>query len=529
MEQSPQQRRPPGYPRLSRSVGGALAAVALLLGAGLGAALLLPPGAQAGEPSAYLLVAGGSRPSQTQASLEAHVDLLRRALVSASGAGDPASGMGGELLFGAGPGPFPVVQEERRAPPAPAVRRLLAELFGHLPSWKYGYRASRLGGITGPARKTTLLEAFERTAARVAPGGTQLLYFSGHGTVEAAPWGPTLWLWGDERLALGELSELLDRQPADRMHVLVLTQCYAGAFAPLLHPAADSARLPEAGCRCAFFATLGDRESTGCTTARRPQDYDDYSLRLAEALSGRRASGRPVGPRDLDADGRVGLAEAHAYARIHERSMDVPTCTSEYWLRLHATPHGEPLNLGSPFEQLLQAARPTERAVLSGLHEHLPPGGGVPVLRARYEVEQLGVALEGLGQRGDTIAAERDALINTLITDLSARWPVLEEPWHPDFEPTVARAGAEIADFIEGHGKLQQVRASDGALALLDRQRELLMMRQATLERFVRAAENVALEADLRRRGGAPLHALERLLACEAWVPGDGAAAGCER
>jgi len=437
--------------------------------------------------------------------------------------------MTGEVLFGAGAGPFPVVQEERRPPQGPRVRRLLAEVFGQLVSWRYGYRASRLEAIAAPASRDDLLEAFGRTVARVRPGGAHLFYFSGHGSLEGEPWGPTLWLWGDQRISLAELAGVLDRQPTDRMYVLVLAQCYAGAFAPVLHPGADPAGAPGPGCRCGFFATLGDRESTGCTTARRPQDYDDYSLRLAESLAGRNAAGMKVAGADLDGDGRVGLAEAHAYARIHERSMDVPTCTSEHWLRVQASPHGPGLDLASGFDALLSAARPTERAVLAGLRSLLPKAAPLPVLQARYEVEQLSAALQGLDAQAEALLTERDGAANTLITDLSARWPVLEEPWHSDFDAALQRSGAAIASFIEAHPKLPPMRSAARGLDLLERQRDLILLRQAALERLVRAAENVTLEADLRRRGGPAVPILDRLYACESWVPGDGAPPECTR
>lgn len=498
-------------------------AAALLLG--VAAALLGLLGPLLAEPAPrarFLLVAGGSRPAMTQVSLEAHVDLLRGALEhgrAPAGAARP-QGMDGTLLFAAGPGPFPVVQEESDQQEADELRSLLGEVLGQGRAEPMSYRPTRLQRVAGPADRQGLLAALQQEARRVGPGGTLFVYFSGHGSLEAEPYGPTIWLWGDQPLGLADLAVALDELPDPPQVVLSLTQCYAGSFARLLYRGGDPTAGPAAASRCGFFATLGDREATGCTPSWLQEGYDDYTVRLVEALQGRSLAGlQPAGPRDLDRDGRVGLDEAHAYVRLHERSVDVPASTSELWLRDQAAPAGEPLHLGSPFADLLAAARPTERAVLAGLAARLLPGDPAPVLQARYRSELLAAQVGLLDRQYDELARQRDQHAGNLIVALTARWPLLEEPWHARLPAVLERDGVRILEFLRPHPELRAMRRAQAQLDRLDEQRWRLMEQRAWFDRLVRAAENVMLEAALRARGGPAVAMLDRLLACEAWVP----------
>ncbi|MBM4318459.1 MAG: hypothetical protein FJ125_00505 [Deltaproteobacteria bacterium] len=492
--------------------------------------LLAPLLGESAPPARYLLVAGGSRPAQNQVSLEEHVQLLRRTLEGGpadeahrpAGDGSAAAAdasMSGSLLFAAGSGPYPVVQVEDERPPGKDLRSLLAELFGQTPAGVV-YRPARLARVDGAADRQSFLAALQREARQAGPGGTLLLYFTGHGSVEAEPYGPTFWLWGDQLLGLKELAAALDELTDPPQLVLTFTQCFAGSFAPVLYRGGDPAQGPSPATRCGFFATLGDREATGCTPSRAVEGYDDYTVRLVEALRGRTLDGRAVhGPLDLDGDGRVGLHEAHAYVRLQERSVDVPTSTAELWLRERAPLPGESLHLGSPLPRVLAAARPTERTVLAGLVARLLPDDPSPVLQARYRSELLDHQVKALDRQYEEALQEREAYASQLIVELSARWPILEEPWHPDLPALLAEQGGQIERFLRPHPARRAMRRAQARADRLDGQRWKKLEERAWYDRLVRAAENVVLEAGLRSLGGKDVTVLDRLLACESWSP----------
>ncbi len=59
----------------------------------------------------------------------------------------------------------------------------------------------------------------------------------------------------------------------------------------------------------------------------------EYSSYFWGAFSGKNANGKPVGNVDCDADGKVSLAEAHAFAVLASETIDIPLRTSDALLR----------------------------------------------------------------------------------------------------------------------------------------------------------------------------------------------------
>ncbi len=60
---------------------------------------------------------------------------------------------------------------------------------------------------------------------------------------------------------------------------------------------------------------------------------EEYSSYFCGALLGQTRTGRPALGADYDSDGRVTLAEAHAYAIIESETIDIPTRGSDALLR----------------------------------------------------------------------------------------------------------------------------------------------------------------------------------------------------
>jgi hypothetical protein len=116
---------------------------------------------------------------------------------------------------------------------------------------------------------------------------------------------------------------------------VVLTSCFSGGFAELAFAGADAGKRELAAGRCGLFAATAEREASGCDPNPDRAAQEGYGLHFLQALQGRDRAGA-VAAIDLDGDGKVSLLEAHARARIASAGIDVPTSTSERWLR--ATP-----------------------------------------------------------------------------------------------------------------------------------------------------------------------------------------------
>ena len=105
--------------------------------------------------------------------------------------------------------------------------------------------------------------------------------------------------------------------------------------------------------------------------------------------------------------------------------------------------------------------------------------------------------------------------------DLLARWPVLDDPWHPEFAAMIASEGPDIAAALATSEPYAEYLAAGVELAAARDEHAELLARSAKLKRLVRALETRTLAGELRRRGGADWRAYEALLACERWVPGE--------
>src|SRR4029077_2773259 len=96
-----------------------------------------------------------------------------------------------------------------------------------------------------------------------------------------------------------------------------------------------SANGPAGSVRCGLFASTWDREASGCDPDPDRREQESYPLHFLHALRAEDRDGHPLNRDDLDLDhdGTISLLEAHTRARIMDASIDVPTTTSERWLR----------------------------------------------------------------------------------------------------------------------------------------------------------------------------------------------------
>ena len=119
----------------------------------------------------------------------------------------------------------------------------------------------------------------------------------------------------------------------------------------------------------------------------------------------------------------------------------------------------------------------------------------------------------------DEAQALEEAEYRLAAAELLARWPMLDDPWHPDHARVLARHRAAILEHLEqSDGYANWLAAREEVDRLGTRSWEL-RTRAAPYERLARAVESTRLAARLRARGGEGWATFERILACERGVP----------
>jgi len=435
----------------------------------------------------WLVCGGGPQPDANQASLEADAGKITELL-----------GGHGRVLFAGGPGSQGVQVRDRSR----AVDPLMVEL-GELFSPRGGrdgfYRRTRIA-VDGAATKEEVLAAFAE-AVQQEGGAPLFAWLGGHGVMGARADENAVALWGGENLAVFELAEVIER--GARPVRLVVTTCHAGGFAELAFADADVELGATSQDRCGLFATTWDRQSGGCDADPDRREHDGYAVRFLQALAGRDAMGRALEGVDLDGDGVVNLLEAHTHARIASGSVDVPTTTSERWLRQVAPTSGP----------TVPVLLPEEERVIAALSAQLGWRGGEEQVTAEGEaLEREVVALEAQ----EKASLEQEGLwYRRVAGELLARWPALDDPWHPDFRPTLEAHGEEIRAYLLTSVTYGSLRRAMAEVDQLGEARSAVQVRQAPWLRLAQALETRVLAGRLAAVGGADQARFEAFRRCE--------------
>lgn len=440
----------------------------------------------------WIGIGGGGDPGTTQVSLEQDLALARDVF-----------GPAGRVLFAGGGDAFGV-QVQAAHPAGDPLLTTLGDILDPRDGRQANYRKPTIT-VDGAATP----ERIEAELARgLAEGGEPLLlYIATHGELGDSPAENTIVVWGGFTLSGRRLAELLEATATPRPVRLVVTSCYSGGFADLAFAGADPSRGAPAQDRCGFFTSTDDDVASGCDPNPDRRRQDGYGLSFLHALRRQDRDGTPLPAAavDFDGDGRVSLLEAHTRARIASASFDIPTTTSERWLRQFAPETGDT----APAADSLPL--PEEQAVVRHIGAALGlPDAATALARRDALQERLASATKALEEAN---AALDDAAADTRIA-LLERWPMLDDPWHPEFATTFATHRQAIATALDDGPAAtyrQLLASAEQAGARYDSAKVAL----ARVQLLVRAQQNIALAGQLQRQGGDAWEQYTRLLACE--------------
>ena len=436
--------------------------------------------------SQWLLVGGGAVPELNQISLEE--DLRELSLL-----------LGNRVvrsLFGGGSASR-AIQVLQPGSPSDLLRAELGMFFAPRGGRDSTYRAAR-SGIDGPATRERVLRELEILVKE--GNGLPSVYVATHGEKGETAAQNRILLWGDGGLTVSELAGRMDAIPGEKPLRAVVTACYSGGFADWVFKGGNPAAGVASRTRCGFFASTADRVSSGCDPNPDRRVHQGYGVHFLKALSPGDGDPTHAERHDWDRDGRVSLADAHTSVRIHSLSLDIPVRTSERWLEVAFPEPGIP-NL--EFD-------PHEAAVIRALGRPNDSFESVTsrALRAQQLIEQVETQLQ------DAEFGELEAY-RAAAADVLNQWPVLDDPWHPEFEMTLQQDRDEIAAHLQSSVSYQEyLRAAqqrDAATARWER----AMVQSARIARLYNAYAYLG-RIDRLKKDSAELQAeYDRIRSCE--------------
>ncbi len=453
--------------------------------------VLLPSGLTLPAGDFVLTIGGGYAAEGNQASLEKNVLLFQRTIQEIG-----LSPVRNDIYFADGDDPAADLQVMDRSA-VPEVNRLMAEFFGDDDDLGLSYRNHQIPNVRGAATATNVRRWFDTTGQSMKPGDRLIVYVTAHGN-ESQRRGnehdTTIAAWGTTFIRMTEFSDMLDRLPQDIEVVLVMVQCYSGGFARLIFDQGDPERGLSRQRRVGVFATVHDRPAAGCTPDVDEANYAEYSTYFLAAVLGKDRTGNTIALPDHDGDGRISIAEAHAYTILSADTIDLPVITSGEYLTVHSRfrEKGETNLLGDDesYETVLELASPSQRAVLEGLSEQLNLSGSDRLETAYQESRPR---RRRSSRRNDPASRLR----REIAKDLLNRWPPLANVLNPLSVSLLTDRQDEFLRVVRRHPDYGRYRKlADDKQAEAGPRNKIVKY-----ERLLRTADNVILAENLRRLG----------------------------
>ncbi|MGK7942138.1 MAG: Caspase domain-containing protein [Crocosphaera sp.] len=236
------------------------------------------------------------------------------------------------------------------------------------PQGKEKFKVPNIPALNGSANLTNIGRWINNTKQNEISDKPIFLYFTGHGILNKKNSNNNaLMLWNNTPVTVANLSNMLNDLPQDSHIVTMMAQCFSGSFANYIYQDGNSEKPLVKQTRCGFFATIKTLPSVGCTPEVNEADYRDYSSSFFAGLSGVNRIGERVASADYNKDGRVSYSEAHAFAKVDEKTSDLPVSTSEVWLQQKVTEEDLEVVFKTPIIDLEKKAHPQQKYVINAL------------------------------------------------------------------------------------------------------------------------------------------------------------------
>ena len=434
-----------------------------------------------------LTIGGGYSPQGNQVSLEKNVLLFQRVLRDSS-----VQFERNDIYFADGNDPEKdvLVHDVENVPEA---NRLMAEVFASTDALGLTFRNHQVPNVRDSAKPDNVRLWFRDVASQMHQGDRLLIYVTAHGYPSRETQrkhDTSIAMWDKTTLQMSELAGLLDQMDPVVDVVMVMVQCYTGGFSHLIYKGGDPENGLSPQSRTGFFATVHDRPAAGCTPNVNEANYEEYSTFFWAAFLGTDRSGSKIERPDYDEDGRVSLEEAHAFAILNAETIDLPIKTSGAFLSVESSFGDGKDNLlenDEPFSTVFDLASPVQRILLTRLSEKLNLSGENRLVdawrRSRNERRRRG------GRRRNNKVRDQIA------GDLLAQWPEIENPYNPLVTELLTTRSDEFVNAVQSHPDFERLRAESKR----EQSRSDDQASKVIYERFLRVADNVVLEENLRR------------------------------
>jgi hypothetical protein len=444
----------------------------------------------------FLTIGGGYNPSGNQISLEKNVLMFQQLLFEQRPQGVPH-----DIFFADGDAPTRDLQFADPSYHIPKANQLLARLVKEENDLGYQYRSHQVPGVRGASTRENLDRWFLETGSKLSADDRLVIYLTGHGGKGPDPKNTYFYLWNRERISVREFTAMLDKIPANVPVVMVMVQCYSGGFANTIFNEGQNEKGVTAANRCGFFATVQDRTAAGCTPDIVEENYKEFSSYFWAAIRGKTRAGEAINPPDIDLDGRVSFAEAHAYALLTSDTIDISVKTSDAFLRAISRQTGKEPGLvtaEAPYAQLIACATPVDRAVLDGLSKQLGLNGSQRAQEAQKLADDIKAQIRSLDNKRSRDNRPFESARNTVLAECKVRWPELANHWDPKVYDLLHDEGDQVVATIEGHPKYSEFDRLHDEMEANNTRKLDLERKWVKTQRLLRVIENITLSANLK-------------------------------